>query len=895
MRTAHSEVIAITETWRKEGDQVPGAITARYVKYETQRPLGKQGGGVLLLIDGTLVQWESTHTLQTENVQVASCAVRLWKRQTGVLCIYRAPLTTDTENEQLLQVMTNFTNEFHHFIIMGDFNLPKIDWETRCASDNIGRLYVSWLRENGLAQHVTRETRHRGNQRASLLDLIITRFENDIGSVCGQDPVGKSDHEVLTAQYTCRHPKPPAKLSRCYHKLNPDKLVAEAGEMSWIPSAEDPSVEDRWDTIKSNLTRLKNRHIPLTKRKHAQRPPWWNPTVERAIKHRRRSWWNYKKTQTHSAWLLYKKQRNATQNIQRQAKYNHELNIALKAKENPKVYYAYAQSSKKERQSVGVLELEGGTLVTEDRDRADTFEKFFNSVFRETSSDCPSIEIPDVPPEGLQTVDITVDEVELELSTLNIHKSAGPDDIHPALLRPLARVLTPPVTELFNASLKTGKLPEDWRTATVVPIFKSGSKKQAKNYRPVSLTSVLCKCVEKIIRRRMTAYMTANGLLCSAQHGFLARKSCLTNLLSFLDEVTKRLDEGIPVKVCYLDFSKAFDSVNHTFLLKKLETLGVTGTILPWICHFIRDRTLRVRVGDSLSKASTPTSGVPQGSVLGPLLFLIFINDLVKGLSNPSFIFADDVKITGKDLNEDIEKLREWSRTWDLPLNESKCTILARTEVIDEEMPFQVVQKMRDLGVIITSDFKNSAQCQNASTKAYRELFRLKNTLTCKSPEVFMPLYKSIVRPHLEYCVQAWAPHLTKDIELLEKVQRRATNMVQNMRGLSYADRLKSLNLFSLKRRRMRGDLIETYKITHGFSGLKLEDIFNEMPRTGTRGHDMRLERKHSRLDVRNKFFSVRVIPAWNKLPQSLIDCNTVNSFKHLLDKSWDELFPKLL
>ncbi|XP_063615394.1 uncharacterized protein LOC134788436 [Penaeus indicus] len=500
---------------------------------------------------------------------------------------------------------------------------------------------------------------------------------------------------------------------------------------------------------------------------------------------------------------------------------------AHKAKENPKAYYAYVQSTKKERQTVGVLELEDGTLVTEDQERAATFEKFFSNVFRTTTGSDPQIHFNNVPSYGLQSIQITEDDVRHELETLNIYKSAGPDDIHPALLKPLAEVLAEPVTALFQQSMEDGRLPSDWRTATVIPIFK--------------------------------------------------------------------LDDGVPVKVCYLDFSKAFDSVNHRYLWTKLLALGIRGNLLKWIEDFLRNRTFMVRVGDSMSPSSTPTSGVPQGSVLGPLLFLVFINDLVRDLTNPVFIFADDVKITGNDLGRDIETLKKWSLTWDLPLNEAKCTTLTQDASDENTATFQVVRTMRDLGVTMSCDFKPTAQCKNATTRAYRELYRLKNTLTCRNAEVFIPLYKSIVRPHLEYCVQAWAPYLTKDIQLLERVQRTATRMVTGMIGLTYENRLKALDLFSLQRRRMRGDLIETFKITHGFSGLVLDDLFHKLPNTGTRGHNLRLQREHSRLDVRKKFFSVRVIPVWNKLPQSIIDCKTVETFKIALDRAWEGLFPELL
>ena len=287
---------------------------------------------------------------------------------------------------------------------------------------------------------------------------------------------------------------------------------------------------------------------------------------------------------------------------------------------------------------------------------------------------------------------------------------------------------------------------------------------------------------------------------------------------------------------------------------------------------------------------------MPQGSVLGPLLFLLFINDLAAKLENPCFIFADDVKIAGARLSDDIEKVKTWSRLWDLPLNNTKCQILtAREEDGSQGLePYRRVAEVKDLGVIVTNDFKPSRQCQQAAQKARGELFRLYATIKCREPEVFVPLYRAIVRPHLEYCVQAWSPYYRKDIECLEKVQHLATRMITGQRGKDYPQRLRDLNLFSLERRRTRGDLIEVFKIVKGISGNDFDDFFRYIPDNGTRGHRYRLRRNHSRLEVRAKFFTNRVIPLWNKLPNQVVDCTTVDAFKRALDGCWEYTFNQL-
>ena len=369
----------------------------------------------------------------------------------------------------------------------------------------------------------------------------------------------------------------------------------------------------------------------------------------------------------------------------------------------------------------------------------------------------------------------------------------------------------------------------------------------------------------------------------------------MTNLISFLDEVTRRLDAGLKVNVCYIDFSKAFDSVNHSLLAYKLRTFGIVDEAKSWVLEFLHRRRFCVKVGEEVSQYEDVTSGVPQGSVLGPLLFLLFVNDLARELSNPCFVFADDVKITGSNLQLDFERVTSWSKRWDLPLNQGKCQML--TGEVDPNSCDNIgrVSVVRDLGVMVTNDFKPARQCQNAAGKARGELFRMCSTLASRKAEVFMPLYRTIVRPHLEYCVQAWGPFYKKDRDCLEKVQKLATRMVAGMRGKPYKQRLDELNLYSLERRRLRGDLIETFKIVKGISGLKFEDFFVKLPQTGTRGHSLRLQRGHSRLEIRAQFFTNRVVPWWNRLPEDVVACSTIATFKYRLDKCWSGAFPELL
>ena len=339
------------------------------------------------------------------------------------------------------------------------------------------------------------------------------------------------------------------------------------------------------------------------------------------------------------------------------------------------------------------------------------------------------------------------------------------------------------------------------------------------NYRPVSLTSQIGKLFEKIIKDEITGHLSQYHLLNDTQHGFMRGRSCLTNLLTYMEGVTRMLDEGKNVDIIYMDFAKAFDKVPLHRLIGKVASMGVEGRVKGWIQQWLEGRTQRVVMNGRYSDWTAVTSGVPQGSVLGPTLFLMFINDLEDGVQSTVLKFADDTKLYtevtkdegGEQRQEDLDKCTEWANQWMMEFNVSKCKVLhaGRTnrmkEYTMEGKILEKVQEEKDLGVMLDKAMNGSRQVTEAVKKANRALAQLRRTITNKEIDTVIPIYKATVRPHLEYCVQAWAPYLKKDINALEKVQHRATKMITTLRKLPYEQRLKECNLTTLEERRKRG------------------------------------------------------------------------------------------
>ena len=380
--------------------------------------------------------------------------------------------------------------------------------------------------------------------------------------------------------------------------------------------------------------------------------------------------------------------------------------------------------------------------------------------------------------------------------------------------------------------------------------------------------------MESIVSDHVVKHMWSNELLTDFQHGFVSGRSCSSNLLAVLDAWTDSLDSGLCVDAIYLDFAKAFDTVPHQRLLTKLQGYGIREDVLGWIGQFLQGRRQRVSVNGSRSNWSAVTSGIPQGSVLGPALFVIFINDLPKVVQTTAQMFADDTKlftsIANEDdreqLQEDLDRLVGWSKTWQLRFNAGKCKTLhlgrnnphhsyTMESTSGEHITLEETVLEKDLGVHVDPELKFSKHVETQANKANRILGLIRRSYEHLDGDSVKKLFTALVRPHIEFCIVAWSPRLIKDKKLIEGVQRRATKLVPELKDLPYQERLQSLKLPSMSYRQARGDMIETYKYTHGFYNTNQDLLVRELETT-TRGHSYKLKKRYCQSSPRQKFFS---------------------------------------
>ena len=397
---------------------------------------------------------------------------------------------------------------------------------------------------------------------------------------------------------------------------------------------------------------------------------------------------------------------------------------------------------------ISPLQMENGELAVSNIDKANTLNEYFSTVFIRENVD-------DMPPEneGLHTngvfvseLRVTPDAVTKLLNKLNKDKAQGPDKIPPRVLKELSVPLGIPLSILFNKSLDEGQLPQEWRSAEVTAIFKKGTTSSPGNYRPVSLTSVLCKVLESFIREVMVKHMSDYHLYSDCQHGFRKGRSFTTQLLQVMEDLTQIVDNGYPIDIIYLDLKKAFDQVPHQRLLCKLLSYGFTGNIiLKWIANFLVSRTHVVRVGNDYSSSTNVLSGIPQGSILGPLLFTIFINDLPDGLSGCCKIFADDTKLYDVSFNHvrlqnDIKSLQIWSDKWKLFFNMDKCKVMHVGKcnprhdyfihIETETISITKCSEEKDLGVIFDENLLFDSHIQSIINKSNQMIGIIRRTFT---------------------------------------------------------------------------------------------------------------------------------------------------------------------
>ena len=764
-------------------------------------------------------------------------------------------------------------------------------------------------------------TRRRGNDEPSLIDLVFSDEAMQISDIEYHAPLGKSDHSVIFFKYQCYLDFSKPKVMFNYEKADfygmRNHLIDSKWEENYLSQSNCISVEELWSGLKTKLLQLQNQYVP--KKTISGKPSWrkkgcvpiskplQNAIRAKHISHRR---WMSKRHGLYAdeARLSYIKERNKVKRMMRQTKRCFEREIGTNCKNNPKVFWSHVRNKLNTKSGVAPL-LENindkKSIKFDDKEKANILQKQFSSIFTQE----PQEEIPFLNKRTdtcVRNIVVTKNMVRKEILGLNINKSCGPDEICSRLLIELVDIISEPIVVLLNKSIETGIIPLDWKKAFVSPIYKKGARNRAENYRPISLTSIVCKLMETFIKDTVMIHLKSKNLLSRKQYGFISGRSTTTQLLSYLDKCVETIVTGGVVDTIYFDFAKAFDTVPHRRLLGKLSCYGISGNIHDWIKAFLLGRSQVVRVNGEESEETAVLSGIPQGSVLGPLLFVIYINDLPESVKSDIFLFADDTKILkhitsekdALDLQSDIDSLEQWSQKWLLRFHPDKCHVLTlgefhnilhtqRYTINGQEL--EHVFEEKDLGVKFDSALRFEEHISEKVKKANAMVGLIRRSFSFLDCELFKKLYITFVRPHLEYAQAVWSPHLRKQINILENVQIRASKIVDGLQHLDYSERLEKLNLPTLGYRRLRGDMIELYKHFHKYDRDTVPQSFQTKSRI-SRKHNFQLVWRKPKDGVRglqtNSFY-YRTTKMWNDLPNEVAHAKDINEFKNKLDDAW--------
>ena len=723
---------------------------------------------------------------------------------------------------------------------------------------------------------------------------------------------GLSDHNAVLVKISSQlyyYKQPPRKI-HLFKKANWDKircnLVLVSNMYFDLNSITSRSVEENWAFIHQQYLHLIHKFVPSKTLGTRYHLPWLSSSLKRLIRKKQRLYNKAKSYQDPADWEEYKILQHKVRNLLRSSHYKYLQNAVNSASDtvNQKSFWRYIKSKRHDSTGIGSLKTPTGDVVTESSDKAEILNNHFKSVFAtEALHNVPNMGMSPYPP--IADIEITLNGVFKLLANHNCNKSSGPDGISAIFLKNTATEIAPILTHLFQQSLESGILPAAWKHAYVSPIFKKGSKADPKNYRPVSLTSLISKVMEHILVSQIMKHLQSYNILSEVQYGFRPFHSCEAQLLLTTNDLVKAIDNKLQTDMAILDFSKAFDKVAHTRLVNKLDFYGIRGKVLSWIKSFLNGRTQQVVVSGAYSSSCPVTSGVPQGSVLGPVLFLLYVNDITSSIQSQVHLFADDCliyrtinsKCDHKILQNDLDCLASWASKWQMEFNVAKCKILQVSKCLRSNFsynmkgtPLEIVEEHNYLGITLHHRMSWKSHINNVCNKSNRILGFLRRNLHHCSPGLRETAYKHLVLPCLEYCASIWDPVYYNLVHQLEMVQHRAARFVLSRPWTrsqhdSITEMLHTLKWTSLETRRRHSRLILLFKLLHHQISIPNQYIPARAQSEITRAnHSMKLSQPFARTNIYLHSFFPRTIPQWNDLQINNLDKLNLQQFKNQLN-----------
>jgi Reverse transcriptase (RNA-dependent DNA polymerase)/Endonuclease-reverse transcriptase len=789
------DVIMLVETNFNDNIQNTEIFDSRFVVFRCDRSslnsTRANGGGVLIAIN-------RKHKSEILNVAGGELVEQMWVRlsvsnkQFVICCVYLPPsCNSDTYGTFIdsTESIFNLCDVNDNILVCGDFNIPNVRWvrdETELLPFDVSTDKDSAI-VDGMASLGLNQINDIPNVRNVFLDLFFSNFSDDISVYDCEFPLLKLDihHKAyeLILDIDELHFKTTHEPVKQYNFSNAkfSEILNHLNSVDWDSAFRNANVDSCVDIFYDQLNYCIENFVPLiSSPPNIKRHPWQTRELinlenkkNKAFKTRRMAQFKFLRTKYHD--------------LHRRCYSAYLRNIENGIKINPKKFFEYANHKTKVSGYPSSMRSDFSTADSP-QDVAELFATFFESVYVDDDGG-GHVDTSNRINCGFSTLNFTMNDIETAIDGLDGSKGPGDDGIPPNFIKHCVNGLKTPLLHIFNLSLSKGIFPNKWKKSFLIPIFKSGKRDEVGNYRGVAILSCFAKIFEVLTYSHI--FFAVKSSLPTNQHGFVSGRSTVTNLIEFTSFILNSMESGFQIDSIYTDFSKAFDKVNHRLLILKLSCLGFGGNFLNWIASYLTGRRQYVKIGNSRSRMIPVKSGVPQGSHLGPLLFIIFVSDVDVCFKFVRYLmYADDLKIYFKIRNvadynrvqSELHNFNQWCSNNKMILNLSKCKIISfsRSSSIHD---FQYtlsgsvldrVESISDLGVILDSKLTFVAHIDATINKANKKLGYIKRIgRDFRDIHTLKSLYSSFVRSILEYATVIWNPYYRNHLDRIERVQRR--------------------------------------------------------------------------------------------------------------------------
>lgn len=913
LNTDSVDIYCITESWLKPStpDSVLTADNIFSIYRKDRVPA--TGGGTCIIVNNSKVKAirvniaDRFEDLDIVCIDIVNCSMPI-----RLVAGYRPPHSSDSAVDAV-----QYTNHFidclisvcdvdSSVVLVGDFNMPSIDWcnlQFVADSAHCSTLFATFVKQYCFEQFVLQATHLQPESRSSsLLDLVLCNDPFIISDVSVCAPFSTSDHCTVIFNIVCptHSVNLPAHQVRDFSKADWNSISCFLNRCDWSDVfIQCSSANECSAAFYSKLDEAISEFVPLNvfKSVKSNKQYAYPAHIRRLFRAKAAAWRRYKRFKSKNFQKQYKQISSRCRKAIYAYTVKREENIINSG--NLGKFFRYANSKFTRKSSIGPLQDADGNKTIDPHVKAELLSKFFQTQFTTDNKTQPSMH-PRTTDAGISEITFTPLLVSRIIKKLNAQSAGGPDGIPPVFFKHTSNAICQPLAFLFRVLFDEGCLPPVWRQAFITTIYKKGDSSLSSNYRPISLTCTMCKLMESIIKDQLLNFLLLKGLISKQQHAFIKKHSTVTNLLECTHDWEVALHGGHSVDIIYIDCKRAFDSVVYSKLIFKLNQFGISGKLLYWISAFLTERSQCVVVEHCYSSWTPVLSGVPQGSVLGPILFILFIDDIGMVCSGTVThkLFADDLKLfsvinTSQDhisLQSTLDRLHEWCGIWQLTINSSKCYSLhlgknnVQNTYFINGCQIAASQVVTDLGVEIDADLNFDAHINKIVGKAYARLGVLFKGFASRDIQMLKRAYVTYVRPLLEYASSVWSPYLLKHINAIERVQKNFTKRIRSLSELPYPERLAVVDLEPLELRRLKADLVLYYKCFANLVALPCEEYFvtSDIASQTRTGGDRIVQSVCNTNRFQNDFFN-RCANCWNFLPADVVAANSVQRFKSLL------------